>query len=472
LGVLIGQQYMNPNKRVLPVIAAVVVIGLAWRLDLVTSIGVLLFLLPYPKGTAFGTTNLMLSLIIGILWLVNASMRRAAPPRRTPVDGPLAGLVILYLCSFYNIHDPEVFAAAMRNTEVFLGSVLGYYIVVSNVNTTNALQRVHLFQVVSAVSVYLFAIYELRHPGAILAGGWIQLTGSTHVGAGESFSRRNVRVGSTFGDYELLSEFSVMCILLGIFLLARARTQAQRLAYTGFLLLSVFIMFTTVTRGAIVSLGVGLAVMLWTTRRRVKFVPLVIGVAVTAALVLGMNFYVSHFTTSGDLFARLSETTFQNGVPDSRIGAWVPALERAMKHPWIGQGPYYAPMFGFGFVWPHNVYLFYANIVGFVGLGFFLLVLVALARATRPDVDSLRHPDYARAYLVVAQAQFVAFVVNEFKIDYIRNSIYQTVVWAMFSVWVAAHFIARNPAARAASTVSAVVPPAPLPRATPVAAAR
>src|SRR5262245_15005702 len=77
LGAVIGQQYWSPNKRVLPVIAAGLVAGIAWRLDLVTSIGMLLVLLPYPKSNIFGNTNLALAALIGLLWLVNASLRRA-----------------------------------------------------------------------------------------------------------------------------------------------------------------------------------------------------------------------------------------------------------------------------------------------------------------------------------------------------------------------------------------------------------
>ena len=444
LGVLIGQQYMQPNKRVLPVLAAVVIAGLAWRLDLVSSIGVLIFLLPYPKGTVFGTTNTALALLIAIVWLVNASLRRAPAPRRSPVDMAVLGLMITYICSFYNVTDPEAISGGLGTFEVVLSSVLCYYVIIANVNTTKALRKIHVFQMLSALSVFLLGLYELRHPGVSLGGGWINFGGSTGSGAGEDFARHGVRIGSAFGDYELLSEFCVLSLLLAVFLWARANSNAHRALISGFIVLTLFVMFSTVTRGAIFSLVIGLLTMLWTTRRRVRFVPLVIGVSVFVGLFIGMNFYVSHFTASGDMFGRLSQTHFENGVPDSRIGAWGPALLRATRHPWVGHGPYYVLKVEEGFFWPHNVYLWYANTVGFVGLGFFLLILFGLARATRPSVDNLRHPDYARSFQIVAQAQFVAFVANEFKIEYMRNTIYQTVVWAMFSIWVATYYVVRN----------------------------
>jgi hypothetical protein len=457
LGILLGQQYVEPNKRVLPVMAAVVIAGLAWRLDLVTSICVMIFLLPYPRGTTFGTTNIALALLVAIVWLVNSSLGRAPAPRRSPVDMPLVGLVIMYICSFYNITDPVSLAGALPNLEVFLASVLCFYVIIANVNSTKALEKVHLAQVLCALSVFLLGIYELGHAGTSIAGGWINFAGSTGAGAGEEFGRHNVRIGSAFGDYELLSEFCVLTLLQAGFLWVRATTKLRRGLLTAFLVFNLFVLFATVTRGAVVSLAIGLLTILWTTRRRVHFVPLVIGVTVFLTLFIGMNYYVANFTNSGDMFARLSQTKFEGGVPDNRVGTWAPALARAMKHPWIGHGPYYVMNLELGMLWPHNIYLFYASTVGFIGMGFFLLILLGFARITAPTVDDLRHADYARAFQIITQAQFVAFIVNETKIDYLRNSIYQTVVWAMFSLWVATYYVARR---NQAAEVSARTSPA------------
>lgn len=449
LGVLLGQQYMQPDKRVLSVIGVVVLTGIAWRLDLVTSICLMIFLLPYPKVTTFGTTNTAIALLVAILWLVNASQGRAPALRRTPVDAAMLGLVIVYACSFYNVIDPTTMALASSNMQVFIGAVLCFYVIVANVNTTKALEKIHTFQMLCALSIFLLAAYELGHPGVVL--GWIRLGVSMSADTGEAFNLHTRRIGSAFNDYELLSEFCVLTMLLGLFLWARATSVIRRTLLSGFLLLCLFVMFATVTRGAIVSLSAGLLTMLWTVRRKVQFVPLVIGLTVFATLFLGMNYYVAHFTPSGDMFGRLSQTHFEGGIPDNRVDTWIPGLQRALKHPWVGQGPYYAPIFGFGQVYPHNIFLYYANIVGFVGLGFFMLILVGLVRMTRPTVDDLRDPDYARAFHIVARAQLVAFVVNETKIDYLRNSVYTPVVWAMFSVWVASYLIAQQNQAAEAS---------------------
>jgi hypothetical protein len=443
LGILLGMQYMQPDKRVLSVIAIVILSGIAWRLDLVTSIGLMIFLLPFPKTTSFGSTNTAIALLVAILWLVNASQGRAPGLRRTPVDAAVLGLVLVYGCSFYNVTDPAAMPLALSNFQVVLASVLSFYVIVSNVNTSKALQKIHDFQIACAVCVLLLAVYELGHPGALL-GGWIKLGASAGMASSEGINLHALRIGSSFNDYELLSEFCVITMLLALFLWVRATSTFRRVVLSAFLLLNLFVMFATVTRGAFFSLGAGLLVLLWTTRRRVKFVPMVVGISLGLALFIGMNFYVANYTASGNMFGRLSQTHFEGFVPDSRAGIWEISLRRAMLHPWIGAGPFFSQVFGFQNWDPHNVFLYYAIIVGFTGLGFFILILVGLARMTVPTVDDLRHPDYARAFQVVVQAQFVAFVVNETKIDYVRNPIYSTVVWAMYAMWIATYFVVRS----------------------------
>lgn len=446
-GVLLGQQYVSPDKRVLPVLISIVVIGLAWRMDMVTAIGVLIVLLPYPRGTVFGTTNLALILVLTIFWLVRVSTRLLDPPRRSPIDMPLLGLFVIYVLSFNNV-APAALERSFQLFELFLGSMIMYFLIVNNVRTERDLKRAHDAQLLCALSIFLVAVWELNNPGKVLIPGWISFEHTV----GSEFNTRNVRVGATIYDYELLSEYSAITLLLAIFRWSRSRNENERGLYTLFILLNVFIMFATVTRGAFISLGAAVPVLLWGIRRRLKVVPMVIAGTAAVALLLGMNFYVRQFTRSGDLLARMGETYVVHGwMPDSRAEAWTNAWNRALVHPLVGQGPYYTHLPGYELFWPHNVYLYYANIVGFLGLGFFLVILGILFRLLQPRVDDLRHVNYADAFLIVARAQFVLFVVNEFKIDYLRNPVYQMIVWVMFSLWTASHRVARDTEARLAA---------------------
>src|SRR5262249_9119607 len=154
---------------------------------------------------------------------------------------------------------------------------------------------------------------------------------------------------------------------------------------------------------------------------------------------------VARYTNSGDLFLRMSETRVVHGVvPEARQGAWLNAWKRSLVHPILGQGPYYGELPGYEMYWPHNVYLFIANILGFPGLLLYLVILYGLFTMLRPVVDDLRHESYADAYLIIARTQLVMFCLNEIKIDYLRNMIYAFQVWLMFATWTAAYLVSRD----------------------------
>jgi O-antigen ligase len=442
-GILMGMQYMAPDKRVLAVAGAAIVFGIAWRLDMLSGLGLLIIALPYPRGTIFGTTDLALILLLLVIWLLRVAQRQSAPIRGTPVDAPIAGLIGAYVLSFYNISDTVSLGFALQNAEMFLACVLVYYLIVSNVRTEADLQRIHLFQVISLSSIMLFALYELNHPGGTLIPGWIDFKQTV----GTEFNTRNVRVGGPFYDFELMSEFSALSLLLVAYRIVRTTAFYPRLALSILLVLNFFILFATVTRGAIFSAAIGLAYLLFLLRRRVRFVPLTIAVASIAAAFFAMNFYVSHFTRSGDLVARLGETHFVGLVPDSRVGAWQDGWQRFLEHPLIGHGPYYSSITGTHvWFWPHNVYLLIANYVGVVGLGCYLWLLFRLLVLTRPPTDDLRGSSYSRGFILIAHVQLFIFLIDQVKIDYIRNPIYQFEVWVMFAITSAAYLISRGEA--------------------------
>lgn len=440
-GVLLGTQYVYPDKRMIPLIISVVVVGVAWRLDLLTGIAILVVALPYPRSTVFGTTNIAFVLMLVIFWLVRVSTRELQPPKASLIDLPIVGLVVVYILSFNNVRGEQSLDFAFRNFELFLGSVFMYFLITNNVHSEKDLRRLHDAQFVSALLVFLLGIWELNHPGQTFIPGWIGFQRTR----GTDFNSLNVRIGSAFFDFELLSEFSAMMLLMAMFRWLRAKSNGERGLYTGFMVLNVFIIFATVTRGAIISLILSLPLLLWNVRRHLRIVPLTVATSAIVGTFIGMNFFVAHFTRSGDLFSRMAGTKVVGGwMPDTRAHAWTNAWERALVHPWIGQGPFYADMPGYDRMWPHNVYLYYANIVGFIGLAFFLVMLFRFVQITRPRTDDLVRGPYADSFLLIAQAQLVLFMFNEFKIDYLRNSIYQMVVWVFFSMWTAAYKVSRN----------------------------
>jgi len=457
VGILLGLQYWDPHPRIIPVLVAVLTFGVAWRLDMAAAVSLLVFVLPYPKGTVFGNTNLAFILLVLVIWLLRVSLRLSPRPRASGVDLPILGMFLWYVLSFYNVRSAEALVPAVMNFGLFVACVVYFYLIVNAIRTQRDLQRLHAAQLVTAFFVFAIAAIEARIAGSVFIPGLLDFRGTL----GSDFNTRDVRVGSSFRDYELLSEYCGITFLLAMFMWVRARSQTQRWLLTLYGLFGLYTLFTTVTRGIVVALALALPYLIFVTRRRLNAVRFLTGLAVIVAISLVMNFIVARYTNSGDLFLRMSETRVVHGVvPEARAETWRNAWERALVHPILGQGPVYREMPGYETVWPHNVYLFIANLIGFPGLLFFVLLLAGLARLLRPVVDDLRHTSYADAYLIIARTQLIVFALNELKIDFLRNPIYIFQVWMWFGTWVAAYLVSRDHGVRSPDFKALPEPPA------------
>ena len=446
MAVLLGIQYWNPNKRVIPAVVSLLVFGIAWRMSMMAALNMLVFLLPYPKGTVFGSTNLAFILLVFIIWLLRVSLRMNPTPRSSPLNIPVLGMMLWGIVSFYNVRSVFALERAIVNFELFIACVLLYYLILNNVRSQDDLKRFHHAQMFTAFGVFIVAAWEARHAGQILIPGLLDF--STTLG--HDFNTRDVRVGASFRDYELLSEYCGIMFLLTMFQAARVKSQLGAWILGIFGLINLYTMFTTVTRGVFVAIGIALPYLFFTVRRHLNPVKFFTAVAGILVLAITMNFVVAQFTNSGDVFARLATTKVVHGVvPEAREGAWTNAWNRAWVHPILGQGPYYDELPGYEYWWPHNVYLFVANLYGFPGLGLYLAMLIGLWIIMKPMVDDIRHPSYADAYLIVARTQLILFALNELKIDYLRNPIYQFQVWQMFGTWTVAYMVARDHGVRA-----------------------
>jgi hypothetical protein len=452
VGIVIGTQYVAPEKRTITVLIAAVLFALAWRIDLISGIGVLLFAMPFPRGTSIGSTNVVLVVLMSIIWLLRVSLRRLAPPQRTPVDAPLIALLLSFVVSFYNVRARADMGPAIENFGHLLACLAMFYLVVNIIRTPEHLHRVHLLQALSVAVVSLLGIYELIDPTAVVVPGWIEFF---HGPRSEAINIHNLRIGGPFTDFELFSEYFALNILLLFGLMVRARQPALKFALIGVLGLCWIGIFATLTRGGILALGVGILYLAWLQRRKLNAVSVGLGIVALVASFQIMDYLIANFTQSGDLLARFLDPQslhFKNGMPEARSMLWQAAFERMMEHPIIGHGPVYTIQREIGFYfWPHNGYLYIGNLVGLVGLGFFLWLLYRLWTISRPIVRDLNDPNYARAYLLIGHVQLLVFMVDQTKIEFMRNPVYPFQVWMMFASIVAAHRLARTSPAPAAS---------------------
>jgi O-antigen ligase len=462
-----GLQVAAPDKRVIQVVAAGLVVLLAFRSASISALVLTVFMLPFPKGTSYGSTNVAFIALLFVVWLFRVATKRAETPGRTRLDIPILGLVMAYCLSFYNVARADHIPLAWGQFTRFLTYVFLMYMVYAIVRTTSDVKKIFAAQAVTSFVVCLFGVYEQLRPGATLIPGWISFGGTFVSGQG-------VRIGSTFLDYELFGEYCALNLVFQLFLFTRATSQTRRWVIVGLMALTLYCLFSTVTRGALLALMVGLVYLAWLSRTKLNFVKLTTAVALAAGLLLGGDWIASQTANSSSTLERLFSTQLENGMPDSRAPAWKAVWAEVEKKPLIGHGPYYALEEGLGLQWwPHNVYLYYAYIVGLIGLVFFVWVLVALWKSSKPLAPSLGSGTYVEGASVLMRVMLLMFMVDQLKIDYLRNGTYSFFVWFLFGLILAVHQVARRERVAALAGVEAGVEtvrrPPPV---RPVAAAR
>lgn len=439
-----GMQIATPDKRVIQVLAALVLVFFAFRIDSVSALVVATLFLPFPKATSYGNTNVAFVLLIFIVWLYRVSTHRIAPPKRMPVMLPVLLLVMSYAISFYNVEHAH-YAIAWAKFMAFLSYLFLAYMVVTVVQTESDVKKLLFAQLVSGVLVCLFGVYEQTHPNSVIIPGWIEFTMTVDTGHG-------LRIGSTFLDYELFGEYSALNLMLQMFLFTRATSRSRKFVLVVIMMLTLFCLFATVTRGALLTMFVGLLYLTWMSRKRLNFQKLVIGTAAVVAVFAGGDFIVSSFSNAGSVLTRLEGTTFQGGVPDSRVGAWEYATKYISEHPLIGHGTYYSIEAGLeSRWWPHNLYLYYASIVGVIGLSFFLWFLWEMWKLSRPRALSLGSGSYLQGAQLAFRVMLVMFMADQVKIEYLRNERYSFFIWFFFGLVVAVSNAAQKEAQAAAA---------------------
>jgi O-antigen ligase len=452
-----GGQLADTNTRVVQVVAAGAVVYFAFRSQLITGLMITVLFLPFPKGTSYGTTNMAFISLVFIVWLFRVTTGRARPAGRTPIDIPIVGLIMAYGLSFYNVAIPAHIPLAWGQFTRFLTYVFLLYMVVNIVRSTADVKKVLVAQCVSCFLVCLCALYEQSHPTAAIVPGWIDFSQSIRTGLG-------VRVGSTFMDYELFAEYCAINLFIQIFMFQHEKTRSRRAFVLGLMLLTFYCLLGTITRGAIVSFIAGMVYLAWLCRTRLNFIKLTTAVTLVVGIIVGGDFIVSTMTKSTSVINRLERSTLNNGMPDSRAPAWIAVWDKVLDSPIIGHGPYYSIEKGLGLEWwPHNVYLYYAYIVGFVGLFFFLWILRELWIASRPRAPSFGSGTYIETATVLIRVLLFVFMLDQVKIDYLRNGTYSFFAWFLFGLVLAVSNVARAEA-RAVAPVGGdlqMVPPRP-----------
>ncbi len=436
IGVILGMQIISPNRRVIEAAMGAVLVTLCVRFPLFWSLAVFTILQLFPLGLSIGSTNVLLVLAMWCVWFFRASLGGGRPTFRTGLDAPVLMLLGAFLISFFGINDPDLLQRALPNLGIMIGCAMYFYLIVNFVDTDSGLETVVTFMGVGAFLMMLTGLFQAMFPGRPLIPGWI-------IPEADPLLMKELgglRIGAAFQSHDVLSDYSAAMFFVEILMFARARSANRRAAWGVLMALTLFAILATANRGGMIGLSLGLAYLLYRTRRHVRFVPLVMGAAVGALGIWVITVFLADYTHTASMFDRLLGTKFYGVVPDTRRGIWSAAFDAAMTRPFFGHGPYYDITTTIKQVyWPHNsfIFAFYTTgIVGAVALAWMFIALVL--RSHRHAGDSLTDPAFSKSLMVVLHVQMLTFTIGQMRTDYQRDATYMFVAWLTFGLIAAA----------------------------------
>ena len=439
IGAVAGWQIYNPSKRVIEAVVGLVLMFLLWSYSTFSAFLLLIVIFPFPFGINLGHSTFLFTIIIFIIYLVRVSAGLAKIHSAGPFNLPIALFSFALLLSFYNFKPtPQATRYAYIVITNYFGSILLFMLIVNLITNEKRLRRTIHTMMITLSLIILFSILELLFPGRVLIPGWLASRHEIRL------VMKGIRLGGPFQDFELLAEYFAINTPIIFYLFIRSRRLATRSLFAGLLLANLFMLFTTVTRGAFISLAVAAIYMAFICRRDLNFVRLISITAMIVLVMVTLEGFVARYTISGSLFDRLAHTTIEKGfVPDSRVLSWESGLQRAMRHPFIGNSPGWDFAKGLSSeMYPHNGYLFILNIAGFFGLISFLFIIYRLMRTSLMSVrESLVDSPFTVGFMKILNVCLVIFTIDQIKIEYLRNDIYGYFIWLIFGLIAASGII-------------------------------
>lgn len=432
LGAIIGRQIYDPTKRVLEAAVGILLVIGMWNLSTISALLFFIVAYPYPFGISLGSSNSILIIIIFNIYLLRVSLKLETFRADRAFNLPLGLIAASYILSLSNFeYGTGLGQDAFIHVTTMFTAIGLFYLVTNMVNDEKKLRLVVQVLIISIVMVMSFTTIELLFPGRAIIPSWLY---SHHK---VTLITKGLRMKGPFHDFELLAEFFSLSIPLMIFMAIRSRRLLMRVVYTVLLVSCLFLMLATITRGAFITLIVGLAYLTYTCRKDLDIVRIFMFAGAFAALIVVLEAFVAQHTVSGSLFDRMVKITFERGViPSNRYIGWTQGVQRLMWHPVFGNGPALNWSKGVNLpVYPHNGYLYLADLTGFFGLFAYLLLLYRLVKTSLISAkDSIVTSSFSRGFMKVLHVWILMFMFDQLKIEYLRNSVYIYYVWIFFAL--------------------------------------
>lgn len=333
---------------------------------------------PYIVGK-----NILFRILIEIAfggWAILALFNEKYRPRFSWILGGVLALVgIMFFADLFGVNPLKSFWSNYERMEgwVTLLHLLGYFVVLAGMLNSQKLWT-RFFNVSLLVSIWI-SLY-----------GIFQLLGWTNAVQGTS------RLDTTFGNASYLAIYTVIHIFIALFFWVRRYCWNDFIGwfYGITILLNIFILYHTATRGAILGfIGaiflISFLVVLFEKENK-KLKKVCVGFLVGTILFVGGFLVIkdSSFVRDNEVLNRFSSISLEETTTKSRFMIWDMAWQGAKEKPILGWGQenfnyvfnkYYNPkMYGQEewFDRTHNVFMDWLIAGGFLGLIAYLSLFV------------------------------------------------------------------------------------------------
>ncbi|MBM4400976.1 MAG: hypothetical protein FJ045_03390 [Crenarchaeota archaeon] len=275
---------------------------------------------------------------------------------------------------------------------------------------------------------------RLFFPGLIGAAGYLQREGALV----------NYRLGGVIGDYELFGEYLAIVGLIQIYLMLDENRRFHKIVWCFSLLATVGTLMLTSTRGALLVFVFGVLFFLnlrghLNVSRLLKIIGLLLLAFLTMQPLFGL---LREYVPSGYLLDRFLLARYDVPIVDiiNRRSSW----EHVLAHINLDE----AIVFGHGMkfqvedvgTYPHSLPLYLLYTVGIFGLFFFYWFILGLFLKMWNRWKQIRSTTMIPLLITV----LVLFLIDQLKIEYVRQPNYGFVVWYLIGLSAATLSIYRG----------------------------
>ena len=153
-GALIGNQIINPAKRVIEAVAGALLVYVLWSNSTINALWILLVIYPFPFAIVVGNSTFVFVIAMFLICLIRASARIATFRLDRAFNLPIALFMMSYMVSFYNLSTEQY---ALRFALVHTGSVIAcvllFYMIINFVDTEKRLETAMRVMMITAAAV-------------------------------------------------------------------------------------------------------------------------------------------------------------------------------------------------------------------------------------------------------------------------------------------------------------------------------